>query len=108
MCTFYPQSASHGSGTTSSPLFLSLFLSRSVYIRIINMSAAIMQAASLESMAVRVRVKRGRVCPRMMTRRRTAARAAAHCRVSCAATAVAEEAVKDKRIPVTVLTGFLG
>jgi hypothetical protein len=29
--------------------------------------------------------------------------------VSCAATAAAEEvAAKDKRIPVTVLTGFLG
>ena len=44
----------------------------------------------------------------MMTLRHTTARAAARRRVSCAASAVAEDAVKDKRIPVTVLTGFLG
>jgi hypothetical protein len=72
------------------------------------MSAAIMQAASMQFTAARVRVKREGVCPARarVSRRNTASSAAAHRRVS--ATAVADEAVKDKRIPVTVLTGFLG
>ena len=72
------------------------------------MSAALMQAATVESAAVRARVRRGHNAVRAtVTRKNTVARAAAR-RVSVAATAAAEEAVKDKRVPVTVLTGFLG
>jgi hypothetical protein len=67
----------------------------------IDMSAALIPAATTVA-AVRARVHRARPA------RAPATRKSARRQVSCAAAAAAEEAVKDKRIPVTVLTGFLG